>query len=153
TSTIRSQWEEAKGQGSSGASAGAQGGTTAAGGAGTQEEEQPTGLAATVNLIREALKADQEGRLEVCIEKDRQALKIDDSPRTRLHLASCEARSGKIVDALKNAQKSLELGIHRRDANVIRIARMRVNELLERIPHVTFVPPSGVADLKVTFDE
>ncbi len=120
---------------------------------GGDEEEPQGGLAATVNLIRDALKADQEGRLDECIDKDKQALKIDDAPRTRLHLASCEARAGKLVDALKDAQKALELGISKKDANVMRVARIRVKELLERIPHVTFDPPKGVTDLRVTFDD
>lgn len=141
TPTIKGQWDEVKG--SAAASSGGE----------KEEEEPPTGLAATVNLIRDALKADQEGRLEECIDKDKQALKIDDSPRTRLHLASCEARAGKLVDALKDAQKSLELGIQKKDANVMRIARLRVKELLERIPHVTFEPPKGVTELRVTFDD
>lgn len=143
TPGIRSAWDEVKGGGGGGAS----------GGGNNDDEDAPTGLAATVNLIRDALKADQEGRLDECIEKDRQALKIDDSPRTRLHLASCEARAGKLVDALKDAQKSLEIGIQKKDASVMRIARTRVKELLERIPHVTFEPPPGVGDLKVTFDD
>jgi tetratricopeptide (TPR) repeat protein len=141
TPTIRAQWDEVKG------------GDKVADKDKDDEEEQPTGLAATISLIREALKADQEGRLDVCIEKDKQALKIDDSPRTRLHLASCEARAGKLVDALKDAQKALESGIQKKDANVMRIARIRVKELLDRIPHVTFEPPRGVSDLRVTFDD
>lgn len=143
TPGIRAAWDDVKGGGNSG-------GAAAGGG---DDEEPPSGLAATVNLIRDALKADQEGRLDECIEKDKQALKIDESPRTRLHLASCEARAGKLVDALKDAQKSLETGIQKKDANVMRIARIRVKELLERIPHVTFEPPQGVSDLKVTFDD
>ncbi|HVH44739.1 MAG TPA: DUF3570 domain-containing protein [Labilithrix sp.] len=141
TPAIRSQWEEAKG------------GTPASPAAGLEDEAPSSGLAATINLIRDALKADQEGRLDECIDKDKQALKLDESPRTRLHLASCEARAGKLVDALKDAQRSLELGIQKKDANVMRIARVRVKELLDRIPHVTFVPPPGVTDLKVTFDD
>ncbi len=148
TPAIRSAWDDVKGGGNSG------GGSAAAGGGNSSDDDEPpSGLAATVNLIRDALKADQEGRLDECIEKDKQALKIDESPRTRLHLASCEARAGKLVDALKDAQKSLEIGIQKKDANVMRIARIRVKELLERIPHVTFEPPPGVSDLKVTFDD
>ncbi|MBX3206378.1 MAG: DUF3570 domain-containing protein [Labilithrix sp.] len=139
TPGIRAQWDDVKG--------------VKAPANNDEEEEPPSGLAATVTLIRDALKADQEGRLDECIDKDRQALKIDDSPRTRLHLASCEARAGKLVDALKDAQRSLELGIQKKDANVMRIARIRVKELLDRIPHVTFDPPQGVSDLKVTFDD
>jgi hypothetical protein len=145
TANIRAQWEDVKGSGSGGSAGGAA--------SGDKVEEEPQGLAATVNLIRDALKADQEGRLEECIEKDRQALKIDDSPRTRLHLASCEARTGKLVEALKDAQRSLELGIAKKDVNLMSIARRRVKELLDRIPHVTFEPPKGVSDLRVTFDE
>ena len=101
----------------------------------------------------EALKADQEGRLEECIEKDKAALKIEEQPRTRLHLASCESRNGKLVDALKDAQQALELGIQKKDAGVMKVARTRVKELLDRIPHVTFVPPPGVQDLSVKFDD
>lgn len=139
TPAIRTQFDEVKG-----VSAPAGGG---------DDEEATGGLAATLPLIRDALKADQEGRLDECIDKDKQALKIDDSPRTRLHLASCEARAGKLVDALKDSQRSLEIGIQRKDANVMRIARERVKQLLDRIPHVTFTPPQGASDVKVTFDD
>ena len=57
-----------------------------------------------------------------------------------------------MIDALRDTQKALEDGIKRRDAPVMRAARERVEDLLQRIPHVTFVPPSGVTDLQVTFD-
>lgn len=147
TPTIKAQWEETRG-----ASAPASGG--GGGGGGDEGDEPPQGgVAAAVKLIQEALKADQDGRLEECIEKDKAALKIEEMPRTRLHLASCESRSNKLVDALKDAQKALEIGIQKKDQGVMRVARTRVKELLDRIPHVTFVPPPGVPDLRVTFDD
>ena len=121
------------------------------GGAATAPEEG--GLAATITHIKEALKADQDGRLDDCIIADKKALALDDSPRTRLHLASCEARSGKLVEGLKDAQIALEVGIQKSDASVMKIARNRVQELIKRIPHVTFEPPIGVKDLRVTFDD
>ncbi len=114
---------------------------------------QGGGIAGAIKLMTEALKADQEGRLDECIEKDKAALRIEEQPRTRMHLASCESRNGKLVDALRDAQKALELGIAKRDAAVMKVARTRVKELIERIPHVTFVPPPGVQDLAVRFDE
>ena len=120
---------------------------------GEEEPAQGGSVAAAIKLIQEALKADQEGRLEECIEKDRAALKIEEMPRTRLHLASCESRNGKLVDALKDAQKALEVGIQKRDSGVMKVARTRVKELLDRIPHVTFVPPPGIQDLSVKFDD
>lgn len=149
TPTIKGQWEETRT--ASAASAAPSGG---GGGGGDEGEEPPQGgVAAAVKLIQEALKADQDGRLEECIEKDKAALKIEEMPRTRLHLASCESRNGKLVDALKDAQKALEIGIQKKDQGVMRVARTRVKELLDRIPHVTFVPPPGVPDLRVTFDD
>ncbi len=142
TPTIRAQFEEAKGS------------PAAPAGGGDDGDEPPSGgVAAAIKLIQEALKADQEGRLEECIEKDKAALKIEEMPRTRLHLASCESRNGKLVDALKDAQKALEIGIQKRDAGVMKVARTRVKELLDRIPHVTFAPPLGVTDLAVKFDD
>ncbi|MBX3189266.1 MAG: DUF3570 domain-containing protein [Labilithrix sp.] len=144
TPAIKAQWEEATGKNAPAAAAGGDDG---------EEPAATGGVAAAIKLIQEALKADQEGRLEECIEKDRAALKIEEMPRTRLHLASCESRNGKLVDALKDAQKALEIGIAKKDAGVMKVARTRVKELLERIPHVTFVPPPGVADLSVKFDD
>jgi tetratricopeptide (TPR) repeat protein len=140
TPQIKAQFEEASGAGKSG-------------GGDDNEEPAAGGVGAAIKLIQEALKADQEGRLEECIEKDKAALKIEEMPRTRLHLASCESRAGKLVDALKDAQKALEIGIQKKDAGVMKVARTRVKELLDRIPHVTFVPPPGVADLSVKFDD
>ena len=146
TPTIKAQWEETRAAGAPASGGG--------GGGGDEGEEPPQGgVAAAVKLIQEALKADQDGRLEECIEKDKAALKIEEMPRTRLHLASCESRSNKLVDALKDAQKALEIGIQKKDQGVMRVARTRVKELLDRIPHVTFVPPPGVPDLRVTFDD
>ncbi|MDB4940749.1 MAG: hypothetical protein JWP97_283 [Labilithrix sp.] len=147
TPAIKAQFDDATGK-----AAGAGAGTD---GAGEDDAAANTGggVAGAIKLIQEALKADQEGHLDECIEKDKGALKIEEMPRTRLHLASCESRNGKLVDALKDAQKALEVGIQKRDAGVMKVARTRVKELLDRIPHVTFVPPPSVPDLAVKFDD
>ncbi len=99
------------------------------------------------------LAADMAGKLEQCIEYDNESLKLEEQPRTRLHLWSCERRSGKLIDALRDAQKALESGIAKKDVAVMKAARMRVQDLLLRIPHVTFQPPPGATDVQVTFDE
>ncbi len=104
-------------------------------------------------LASAAVAADQVGKLDICILKNRASLKLEEQPRTRLHLASCETRSGHLIDALGDAQKALKAGIQHRDMPVMRAARNRVADLLQRIPHVTFVPPPGVVDLNVTFDD
>jgi hypothetical protein len=106
-----------------------------------------------IQLATEGLKADLAGHLDECIAKDKKSLELEEQPRTRLHLASCQRRSGHLIDALRDTQKALEDGIKKRDAAVMRAARERVEELLGRIPHVTFVPPAGVTELTVTFDD
>jgi tetratricopeptide (TPR) repeat protein len=100
-----------------------------------------------------ALQADLAGKIEECIKHDKRSLELEEQPRTRLHLSSCEARAGKLLDALRNAQKALEVGIQKRDAGVMKVARDKVTKILPRIPHVTFVPPPGVEDLNVSFDD
>src|SRR3954451_18377968 len=64
TPAIKSQFDEASGAG-------------AAAGKGEGDDEVPApggGVAGAIKLIQEALKADQEGRLEECITKDKAAL-------------------------------------------------------------------------------
>jgi hypothetical protein len=104
-------------------------------------------------LASAAVAADQVGQLDECISKNKASLKLEERPRTRLHLASCETRSGKLIDALADSQKALTYGIQRRDVPVMRAARTRIDDLLTRIPHVTFQPPLGASDLQVFFDE
>ena len=93
------------------------------------------------------------GRLPECIEHDKKSVGLEEQPRTRLHLSSCEARSGHLLDALQDAQKALEDGLRKRDLPVTKISRERVEQLLKRIPHITFVPSLGVDKLQITFDE
>ena len=104
-------------------------------------------------LASAAVAADQVGKLDICIQKNQASLKLEEQPRTRLHLSSCETRSGHLIDALRDSQKALKASIEHRDLPVMRAARNRVADLLQRIPHVTFQPPAGVTDLNVTFDE
>jgi tetratricopeptide (TPR) repeat protein len=99
------------------------------------------------------LAADMAGKLDQCIEHDEASLKLEEQPRTRLHLSSCQRRKALLIDALRNAQKALELGIQKKDIAVMKASRQRVQDLLGRIPHVTFIPPAGASDLQVTFDE
>jgi hypothetical protein len=99
------------------------------------------------------LAADMAGKLSECIEHDKKSLELEEQPRSRLHLSSCESRSAHLLDALQDAQKALEDGIRKRDPAVTKIARERVEQLLRRVPHVTFQPAPGLEGLEVTFDE
>lgn len=159
TPNIRNQWDEVV-KASSAAKAPAGGGddppaTPAGGGDEPAPGKAPPGWksAEAFKYAYEALQAAEANKLDECTDKDKQSLKLEEQPRTRLHLASCEARAGKLVDALRDAQQALKVGLDRQDAALTKVARTRVKELLERIPHVTFVPPTGVNDLQVKFDD
>lgn len=104
-------------------------------------------------LAQAAITAEASGKYDECIEKDRQSLKIEDQPRTRLHLATCLAKASQVLDAVRETQKVLEQSIEKKDATLIASARTKAMELLPRIAKVTFLPPNGVSDLVVTFDE
>ncbi len=104
-------------------------------------------------LASAGLTADLAGHLDQCVENDKKSLDLEDKARTRLHLASCASRSGTLIDALKDSQRALKSGIEQKDVAVMRAARQRIQELLPRIPHVTFEPPEGVSDVTVRFDD
>ncbi len=141
TPNIKQQWDAAKGGG-----AAAPEETPGVAPAGWNSKE-------AYDLAIAATKAQEGQRYGECIEKDKASLALDEQPRTRLHLASCEYRSNKLIDALRDSQKALEVGIQKRDAAVMKVARERVKQLIERIPKITFKPPPGnVTDLAVTFD-
>ncbi len=102
---------------------------------------------------RAGLAASEAGDPGRCIAHDKRSLELQDHPRTRLHLSSCEAKSGHLLDALNDARRALEDGIREKDTALTRVARDQVELLLRRVPHVTFRPPSGVEHLTVTFDD
>lgn len=157
TPDIRSQWEEAKSSGSGAAAGGddqAQAPAVPAPGAGSAPAHIPGwNNPEAFQHASAGLAADMAGKLDDCIDEDKKSLELEEQPRTRLHLSSCEARSEHLLDALQDAQKALEDGIRKRDPAVTKIARERVEQLLRRIPHVTFTVPQGVDNLVVTFDD
>jgi hypothetical protein len=156
TPDIRSEWDEAKQSVGAGAGGGAEGGGETAPEPGGPTPPGKIPGWTNVEAFQEAsagLAADMAGKLQDCIEHDQKSLELEEQPRTRLHLSSCEGRTGHLIDGLRDAQKALEDGIRKRDAGVMKIARERVEQLLRRIPHVTFQPTPGLEDLQVTFDD
>jgi len=110
----------------------------------------------SIDAFKEAsagVASESAGRSNECVMHDKKSLDLEEQPRTRLHLSSCEAKLGRLLDALVDAQKSLEVGVKQRDGTLTRAARERVETLLRRVPHITFQPPLGVDDLEVTFDD
>jgi tetratricopeptide (TPR) repeat protein len=140
TPNIRAQWDAAKAGGASGKE---DSGVVPEGW--TSKEAYDLAVAAT--------KAQEASLYAECIAKDKASLAIEEQPRTRLHLATCEYRAGKLKDALRDSQRALDFVMKkRRDPAVLKAASERVQQLLKRIPKITFRPPPGsVTELVVTF--
>ena len=70
-----------------------------------------------------------------------------------LEAAKQRADDGRLVDALRSGRDALALAIAAGDAGPIQTARVVVEDLLKRIPHVTFSAPNpAVTELRVAFD-
>lgn len=104
-------------------------------------------------LSKAAVAAEVAGNFADCIEKDKAALLQEENLRARLHLAHCESKAGKVVDALRDNSKALELARAKNDSATLKQVQERVTELLPRLAHVTFQIPTGVTDLKIVFDD
>lgn len=104
-------------------------------------------------LHKAALAAEAESSWAECIEKDKSALTMEENLRARVHLAFCEAKAGKVVDALRDNAKALEAARAKQDAVTAKVVQERVTELLPRLAHVKFEAPKEVEALKVTFDD
>lgn len=105
------------------------------------------------DLSKAAVTAENAGNHAECIEKDKAALTLEENVRARLHLALCEAKSGKVVDALRDNAKALEGARAKGDAATVKLIQERVAELVPKLAHVRFELPSGITDLKIVFDD
>lgn len=104
-------------------------------------------------MAKAAVAAAQADNLAECIEKDKSALTLEENMRARMHLAGCEEKSGKFVDALRDYAKALEGARGKSDAVTAKVVQERVTAILPKLAHVKFERPAEVSDLQVTFDD
>ncbi len=104
-------------------------------------------------LARAGAAAAQSENWAECIEKDKAALTLEENMRARIHLAGCEEKSGKSVDALRDYAKALEGARTKGDAATAKLIQDRVTAILPKLAHVKFERPAEVSELQVTFDD
>jgi hypothetical protein len=104
-----------------------------------------------LSLAAEAARA--AGLFDVCIEKDRASLELEERLPTHVHLAGCAEKSGKILTALREMQVVLEHAIETKDADVAELARRRVEQLLQRLASLTITMPAEATDPSITLDD
>jgi len=103
-------------------------------------------------LATQAMQAGRKGDWDECARLDTAAIELEDTPSTRLHRSACRARTGKLLEALRDAGVALEAAQRRGDPELVRAAKARTTQLLVRIAHISFQVPQGVEDVAVTFD-
>jgi hypothetical protein len=103
-------------------------------------EGAPANTSVTSDQAREhwkrALIADDAGRLDECIEEGLAGIRIEPNARAFLHLASCEARSGKTVEALRHADRAYADGRTQCDPALVKLAAKRVQTLTQDAPRL-----------------
>lgn len=104
-------------------------------------------------LAKQGITAEQAQNWPECIDKDKAALTLEENMRTRMHLAICEEKAGKVVDALRDNAKALESARAKSDGVTAKVIQERVTALLPRLSHVKFERPAEVTDLQITFDD
>lgn len=122
------------------------------GGAPSRAPERGWSNPRALELAKEAIEAKKEGNSQLCVEKDQASLALEDHPYVKLHLASCLAATGRLIDALGRAKDALSAGLKNGDDDLQRSAQLRVTELLPRIAHVKFLVPKDSDGVKITFD-
>lgn len=105
------------------------------------------------DLAKAAIAAAANENFTECIEKDKAALELEENLRARVHLAECESKAGKVIDALRDNQKALEAARKANDAATVKLVQERVLALLPRLARVKFEAPKDATDLKITFDD
>lgn len=123
----------------------------------SQQPEDPTKLGwvnkNAYELSKAAIAAEQAQNWVECIDKDKSSLTLEENMRARMHLANCEERAGKIVDALRDNAKALEGARAKSDAVTAKVIQERVAALLPKLSHVKFERPAEVTDLQILFDD
>lgn len=104
-------------------------------------------------LAREGIDARSSGDAARCVLLDQESLSLEEHPWVRLHLATCLAATGRLVEALEAARIALAAGLRTEDPEVTAAAKRRVEELLPRIAHVRLqLPDDAERRIRVTFD-
>ena len=126
---------------------------TAAPAPSTSTPPSPWTNAEAYELSRAAETARAAGLWDTCIEKDTDSLTKEDQTRTRVHLAGCADRAGKVILALQQMQLVLEKALAGNDADVAGLAQARAAQLLRRLGSLTIEPSAEAKDLVVTVDD
>lgn len=103
--------------------------------------------------FKQAYAAAQGEKWAECVEKGGASIAIEDNAFSRMQVAECKEKTGKLVDALKDDAKALERARQMGDAELAKTIQDRVTLLLPRLGHLKFERPVEVVDLKVTFDD
>jgi hypothetical protein len=117
------------------------------------DEPDANGASSAASLAADAESSRAAGVYDRCIEKDTAALALEDRASTRVHLAGCAERAGKVLDALEQLRVVLDNALAARDAQLAALVQRRVEQLMKRVGSIVVDAPSDSSELEVTIDE
>jgi hypothetical protein len=123
-------------------------------GASARADEPPKQASdSAASLAADAESSRAAGIYDRCIEKDTAAIELEDRASTRVHLAGCAERAGKVIDALEQLRVVLDKALAARDAGLASLVQRRVEQLMKRLGSIVVEVPSESSELEVTVDE
>lgn len=117
------------------------------------DEADAKGSSSAASLAADAESSRAAGVYDRCVEKDTAAIALEDRASTRVHLAGCAERAGKVLDALEQLRVVLDNALAARDAQLAALVQRRVEQLMKRVGSIVVDAPSDSSELEVTVDE
>jgi hypothetical protein len=118
-----------------------------------QAEPSPAELSTARQAFENAVALESEQQWAEAIVKLRQALAIKDTPGLRFHLAHCEERQGRLVEAALDYDQASSLITQGAKApDVQKLLAPASAELKRRIPHLSVVIPTEVSNAVAEVD-
>ncbi len=101
----------------------------------------------------DAETASAAGQWERCVEADIASLSLEDRAATRLHMAGCAERAGRVFLGLQQLQVVLDAAIASRDQALAAFTEGRVSQLLRKLSALTVETSKEAKELTVTIDD
>lgn len=108
---------------------------------------------AAFEAAKEAATAFADRKWDECVEKASRSLTLEDHPRTRLIFTRCEAKTSRLVNALRSAVAAKESADKRNDAQTSKEAEAEIQDLIGRLPRISFEMPPEAKETTVTIDD
>lgn len=107
-------------------------------------------------LAAEAIEAAKAKDWKLCIEKDRESLRIEEHPYVKHHLAGCYINTEQWAEAYRLEREALTASKREDDPDLARVATSRAAEIMEHVAALKItlhLPKEKAEKVKITIDD